>query len=203
MAAQRARVCQGQLRGSLGHARGKPVRPAEALLVEQPINPARHLENLVEEVLAQKIFAVDFAYGFTRLERHLAGVREWLEGREVDGLAELEQAMASVRAFVEQKTLGDLDRGLATARRATWMLEQSMARAELEGSELPGRLRIAPGLQREWQERWSARVFRHQGESRMVFACKSCEFELTYVAEAAVGEVELPFGELSCPFCDP
>ncbi|GMU56533.1 MAG: hypothetical protein AMXMBFR33_56790 [Candidatus Xenobia bacterium] len=171
--------------------------------MEQPVNPARHLENLVEEVLAQKIFAVDFAYGFTRLERHLAGVRQWLAGRELEGLDELEQAMASVRAFVEQKSLGDLDRGLATARRATWMLEQSMARAELEGNDLPERLRIAPGLQREWQERWSARVFRHQGESRMVFACKQCDFELTYVAEAAVGEVELPFSELSCPFCDP
>ncbi len=171
--------------------------------MDQPINPARHLENLVEEVLAQKIFAVDFAYGFTRLERHLVEVREWLAGRQLDGMDELEQAMASVRAFVEHKSLGDLDRGLAAARKATWMLEQSMARAELEGNELPARLRIDPGLQRDWQERWSARVFRHQGESRMVFACRQCDFELTYVAEAPVGEVELPFSELSCPFCDP
>ncbi len=182
---------------------GKPSQTDEAVLVEQPVNPARHLENLVEEVLAQKIFAVDFAYGFTRLERHLAEVRHWLAGGGLEGLDELEQAMASVRAFVEQKSLGDLDRGLATARRATWMLEQSMAQAELEGSELPRRLRIMPRLQRDWQERWSARVFRHQGESRMVFACKQCDFELTYVAEAPVGEVELPFSELNCPFCDP
>ena len=69
-------------------------------------------------------------------------------------------------------------------------------------SVLPDRLRIDPALVRDWQERWQAKVFRHQGESRMVFACKTCDFEFTYVAEAPVGEVELPFEELTCPFCD-
>lgn len=174
--------------------------------MSERVNPGRHLEQLVEEVLAQKIFAVDFAYGFSRLERHLAEVRAWLsaEGREVPALEELQEALDSVRAFTEQKTLGDLDRGLAAARRATWKLEEAMARATVEGgamAELPERLRIDPELKRDWQTRWSARVFRHQGESRMVFACKTCDFEFTYVAEAPVGEVELPFEELACPFC--
>lgn len=175
--------------------------------MSDPVNPGRHLENLVEEVLAQKIFAVDFAYGFTRLERHVAGVRAWLETqqRPLPALEELQRALDFVRAFAEEKSLGDLDRGLALARSATWSLEEAMARATVEGgvmAELPGRLRIDPALERAWQHRWSARVYRHQGESRMVFACKSCDFELTYVAEAAVGEIELPFEELLCPFCE-
>ncbi len=175
--------------------------------MSERVNPGRHLEQLVEEVLAQKIFAVDFAFGFSRLERHLAGVRTWLAAhdRSLPAVDELQKALDSVRAFAEQKTLGDLDRGLAAARSATWMLEDAMARATVEGgimSELPDRLRIDPALERDWQERWQAKVYRHQGESRMVFACKTCDFEFTYVAEAPVGEVELPFEELTCPFCD-
>ncbi|MEW6281605.1 MAG: hypothetical protein AB1758_23545, partial [Candidatus Eremiobacterota bacterium] len=103
----------------------------------EKLNPARLLENLLEDALAQRIFAVDLAYGFTRLERHAAQVRAWWEGlaarpelhaRVMDALAEFDRALGHVRTFAEEKSLGDLDRGLALARSANWMLEDAAAR---------------------------------------------------------------------------
>ncbi|MEW6282248.1 MAG: hypothetical protein AB1758_26820, partial [Candidatus Eremiobacterota bacterium] len=83
--------------------------------------------------------------------------------------------------------------------------EDAAARAALEPaplSELGGRLRLEPGMERGWQKRWEGQVTRHQGESRMVFRCRRCGWEFAYVAESPAGEIEVPFSELSCPFCD-
>lgn len=181
-------------------------------------NAARHLERLVEEVLAQEIFAVDFAWGYTLLERHLSGLRDWIHSledlkpqeraardRALEGLELLDQAMTHIRRFAEQRDLGELDRGLAAARNAAWALEEAAARARYAGgrvASLAERLRIPHKLEREWQKRWEGTVYRHQGESRAVFTCRRCGWELTYVTEAGPGELEVPFSELTCPFCD-
>lgn len=174
------------------------------------MNPARHLERLVEEVLSQKIFAVDFAWGFTLLERHLAAAAAWLatqpesltRERTRNALERLDEAMGHLRTFVEENRLPELDRGLAAARQAAWDLEEAFALARREGlHELPDRVSIEPAVQRDWQREFAATVTRHQGESRVTFTCRRCGWEFSYVEEAPVGELEVPFEELQCPLC--
>jgi hypothetical protein len=174
------------------------------------VNPARFLEKLVEDVLGQKIFVVDFAWGFTCLERHCLQAGAWLgenPGPAAElarhGLDQLRAALACLRRFAEEKNLGQLDRGLALARQAAWTLEEALAVARRVGPpDLAEHLNIPDTLQREWQRQWSATVTRHLGESRATLRCRSCGWELTYVAPADVLEFELPFEELSCPFCE-
>lgn len=202
-----------------GGGEGPSAGAAEPPEVEHPVNPARQLERLLEDVLAQRIFAVDFAWGFTLLERHLAGARGWVEGldglepaRELQreqalgALSRMDEAMARARAFVEEGDLADLDRALAAARQAAWSFEEVFAAArDGEGvvGEIPARLRVEPRVEREWQREWSATVTRHQGESRATFRCKECGWEFSYVEEAPAGELEVPFSSLACPLCHP
>lgn len=183
-----------------------------------PVNPAKHLEALAADMLGQRIFAVDFAWGYTLLERHLAATRAWLDGLELEphaGLARdkarqafgaLDVAMAHLRTFVEESELPELDRGLAAAREAAWELEEAFALARVAGpplDELPDRARIAPEVERTWQRDFDATVTRHRGESRVTFVCKECGWEFSYVEEAPVGELEVPFSEIVCPLCHP
>lgn len=186
--------------------------------MDQARNPAKHLEQLATDMLAQRIFAVDFAWGFTLLERHLATLGPWLaalgelEGpaglareRARAGLAELDEAMGQLRRFVEEGELADLDRGLATARQAAWTLEEAFAAARPLGppmGEFPERARLAPAG-RDWQRDWAAAVTRHQGCSRATFTCRTCGWELSFVQEAEAGEWEIPFSEILCPLCHP
>lgn len=184
-----------------------------------PVNPAKHLETLATDMLSQRIFAVDFAWGFTVLERHVDLVRAWLDGlgelgadaehareRARAALGELAGAMDRLRAFVEEGDLADLDRGLAAARQAAWSLDEAFAAARAAGGAVAGfpeRARIAPEVEREWQRDFAATVTRHRGESRVTFTCRECGWEFSYVEEAPVGELEVPFSEIVCPLCHP
>lgn len=186
--------------------------------METPVNPAKHLETLASDMLGQRIFAVDFAWGYTVLEQHLAATRAWLVGLALEPRAELARekarqalgaldvAMAHLRTFVEEGELAQLDRGLAAAREAAWELEEAFALARVSGpplDELPDRARIAPQVERDWQRDFAATVTRHRGESRVTFVCKECGWEFSYVEEAPVGELEVPFSAIVCPLCHP
>lgn len=173
-------------------------------------NPARALERLVEQVLGQQIFAVDFAWGFTRLERHLEGARAAegprdprLAALEGQAAGRLEAAMGHLRGFVEEAELGRLDRGLAELRGAAWAFDELLAAARGTGEEARIERFACPELlERDWQRGWEGQVTRHLGESRAVFRCRTCGWEFVYVEEAPVGEIELPFEELGCPACE-
>ncbi|MBI3925623.1 MAG: hypothetical protein HY319_08795 [Armatimonadetes bacterium] len=188
--------------------------------LSQRLNPARRLELLLEALLGQRLYSVEFAWAFTVLERHLRESRRWLEcleqlsddessvrERTLSVLSELGEAMQEVRRFAEEGELGALDRGLAGARRARFPLDEMAARADRVGGPiafLRERIWSDSSADRPWQEAWDATVSRHRGETRVTFACKTCGWDFTYVAEAgSAEELEVPFSELECPFCSP
>lgn len=184
----------------------------------EPLNPARHLELLVELLLAQRLYAIEFAWSFTVLERHLQAAAQWLRrlpplsaeqdsvrGLTLDLLESLGGAIDHLRIFAEQADLGALDRGLAAARTLRFPLDEAAARAELVGGllrEFTPRVWSDPTVGRPWQKDWEASVVRHMGESRVTFVCKTCGWDFTYVAEVgSAEELELPFRELECSLC--
>lgn len=166
------------------------------------------MEHLVEAVLAQKLYAVEFAWGFTLLERHLDELtfeprsddERAFAGRLQRTVGGLRAALAHIRHFTEEVDLGELDRGLAGARAEIFAFDELQALARrLNLSELADRLFVSDALERDWQESWEASVTRHQGETRAVFTCRVCGWELAWVQEAgSAEELEL---DLSCPLC--
>lgn len=175
------------------------------------VNPARQLEHLVEAVLAQKLYAVEFAWGFTLLEQHLDSLAHQPRNDEERAFGErleravqaLRVAMAQVRRFTEEVDLGELDRGLAGARAQIYPFDELQALARrLQLTELAEGMFVLEALERGWQRSWEASVTRHQGETRAVFTCRACGWELTWVQEVgSAEELEMPFAELSCPLC--
>lgn len=175
----------------------------------------------MEDVLAQRIYAVEFAWGYTVVARHTDHALAWLDRLEQQagpgsraalqparaGMAALQSSLRLLRRFVEEKDLASLDRGLAQLRRAVFPLQEAAAAAELLGgalADLPQHLFLDPAQDREWDAAWKARVQRHQGESRVTFTCKQCGWELSYVSVVGSAEqLEVPFSELECPFCSP
>ena len=176
------------------------------------VNPARQLEHLVEAVLAQKLYAIEFAWGFTLLERHLENLiclprnedELAFAGRLAKAVTSLRVALDHIRTFTEEADLGELDRGLAGARAEIFAWDELRALARLLAlPELAEEIFVVESLERPWQEQWEATVTRHQGESRAVFACRTCGWELTYVQEVdSAQELEMPFSEIICPLCE-
>lgn len=187
---------------------------------ERALNPARHLEELVEAVLAQRIYAVEFAWGFTLVAHHLSAAQEGIQALEVTSTPEervvlatagraletLGRALDALRRFTEEKDLGSLDRGLALARQARFPLDEAVAAAGLVGgtlTALPPLLWLDPAPSRDWEEGWQALVQRQHGETRATFRCKQCGWEFTYTRESSSSEqLELPLSDLDCPLCD-
>ncbi len=169
------------------------------------------MEHLVEAVLAQKLYAVEFAWGFTVLERHLEELtfepqtdeERAFAHRLQRTVASLRGALAHIRQFTEEVDLGALDRGLAGARAEIFPFDELQALARrMNLPELAERLFVPEALERGWQEAWEGSVTRHEGETRAVFTCRTCGWELTWVEEVgSAEELELPFSELSCPLC--
>ncbi|MGE4206356.1 MAG: hypothetical protein AB7J86_37210 [Vulcanimicrobiota bacterium] len=115
----------------------------------------------------------------------------------------LGEVLDLIRSFAETADLAALDRGLGLCRNLVFDFDELFARARLVGAgELEERLSV-PALEREWQEKWQARVARQHGQTRAEFHCKTCGWTFAYTCEVGVHEeLELPFEEFDCPVCE-
>lgn len=176
-------------------------------------NPARRLEQLLEDLLAQRIYVIEFAWHFTQLKSWLQAAHHWVSAQAadehglrlqaVDAIEQTGAALDHAAAFASNKDLSALDRAFGLAARYRFPLDELAARARQAGwPELSRRLNYDGPDHRQWQEQWDSRVTRHHGVTRATFRCKTCDWDFTFVSEVgSVEELELPFEELSCPFC--
>ena len=168
------------------------------------------LEELLQELLEQRCYVIEFAFHFDRLEKAFLEAsrveveeKNWV-ARVGEVRERLAPAFAQARKFAEEKDLAALDRAFGLCASLRFEFEELLARGHhLFEGELWCRHLVAPPRQgRDWQQSWGAEVTRHQGLTTVDFKCRTCGWEFRFVSEVgSAEEAELPFEELECPDC--
>lgn len=173
------------------------------------------LQALLQELLEQRCYVIEFAFHFDRLEKafeqgvdplEVAGLDPvWLRKAE-DLRAKFSPAFDQARRFAQEKDLAALDRAFGLCASLRFDFEELLARGAHLFSSPPSNWRTAleapPREGRDWQQRWGAEVTRHQGLTTVDFKCRTCGWEFRFVSEVgSAEEAELPFEELECPEC--
>ncbi len=172
---------------------------------EGPLTYPEALEKLLQELLEQRCYVIEFAFHFDSLEqsfRGSAGIEgadpNWVR-RVVDLRSRFEPAFQQARRFAEDKDLAALDRAFGLCASLQFEFRELLARGGhlMEPDGGWQRFLLAPPRQgRDWQDRWGAQVTRHQGLTTVDFKCLSCGWEFRFVSEVgSAEEAELPFDE--------
>ena len=174
------------------------------------VNPGGYLEDVLTELLDQRIYTIEFAHRLTLLERFLESVQVSEMGLSMEAAASLtavlnrvRQAVELTREFAETADLPKLDQAFGAAR----LSQHEFAALAIQHPVLhtlfePETSDSSSAAGSDWTHRWETRVQRHRGISRATFRCLKCGWELSYAAEVgATEQLEVPFDELDCPLC--